>query len=78
MSSWAVCKATGRDKTHREGVHGSARARQWLESAGRASETGTGYRDCIAQTARDTETMKPGQWRLQTSTGPGGGEDAQP
>ena len=78
MSSWAACKATGRDKTHREGVHGSARARQRLESAGRTSETGTGYRDCIAQTARDTETMKPGQWRLQTSTGPGGGEDARP
>ena len=55
MSSWAACKAAGRDETHRQGVHGSARERQLLESAGRASET-----DCISQTTRDTETTQTG------------------
>ena len=36
----------------------SARARQLLDSAGGASETVTSYRDCIAQTARGTETTQ--------------------
>lgn len=74
MSSWAECKAAGRDETHREGAHGSARARQLLESAGGASETVTSYRDCITQTARGTETTQTGpvDSRRQQDQGRGG------
>lgn len=58
MRSWAACGAAGRDETQREGVPRSTRACQLPESAGRARETVAGYRDCNAQTARDTETTQ--------------------